>query len=410
MLSIAPPGRSHQGKRPICPRRPRYTGAVITLGSVLIRPVEASVILLAIVIGVLLFVRRRPAGFVWIGALAMAAVAVHLYWEAGRWQMVGLYSLVFVGSIWLSTAPRKRYRALGLILRVLFLILILASSLVPFAIPLPALDAVAGRDAVGVARISLPAVDDGSSQSIRVVYPAASPASHSAPYWDAVSANASRIPGLPVLASTHLPLVPLPATHRAPIAGSEPLPVMLLVYGPGWIPGDLMHLAIDAAANGWIVLESAEIDAASARSMLASLSMPQTDAAIGGRVDTNRIVVVYGGDAIDLELGSASVRIGPRGAVEAVLPGQGLSLEYPNLVVPEAAFSLRHRLAIPWRLLVGGSDVAPADIEQVLRRTMTSLLLDGGPTAPVFGGTVPDAASLLGDAEAAVVRPTAAQR
>jgi hypothetical protein len=388
----------------------RYTVAVIAVGPIAFRYLELALLGLSLLLLVLVFLRRRPPGLVWVGALATLTVAVHLFWEEGRWQFLGIYVLVLVLSFWVArpSGPgtgRKPYRAGGLVLRIVVAVLWVVSTLVPLAVPIPVMAEPSGHYPVGTVTIVAPRAGDASGRPVQVWYPATRRAEYAAPYWSAATLAENRLPGLPHLMATHLTLVPTPATLRAPMIAEGPLPLMLVTRGAGWLPGDLDQLAREAASQGWLVIDPGPIDQADAYVLLSALGDPELDGAIGGRFDPNRVTILAAGDAADLELGVSAVKIGGAHVLRATVPGGAVALDYPGLVIPDTALTQRHRLINPARLLVGGSDVSPRELEATILRVFAGWISPGAGTPAVLGGQMPDAGDLISDDDRAVIRP-----
>ncbi len=358
--------------------------------------------------------RRRPAGLVWFSALAMGTMAAQLFIEEGRWQLAPAYLLLFVVSFWLARPAgqpyrsARPYRAAGLVVRVAAVLLVLPALTLPFVVPIFLVPFPEGPHPVGSASVLVG--DQSPTTRLSVWYPAASDSAGSAgaatlaPFWSSEDLSTHSLPGLPWLLSTHLTLVPTPAGHRAQILESE-LPLLLMLPSDGTLPGDYLHLALEAASAGWLVVRlPGEPGAERILHTLAALSDPDTDTAISGRVDTDRLVVLLSGGVPDPELGVATIRVAHSSIFEAVLPSSRFSVLYPGAEIPASAFTMRARMVYPARLLVGSSDVAPGQVEDVLRHLLRTVLGDGSPAAPVFSGTQPSQNELLSGSDGATIR------
>ncbi|MFW5742147.1 MAG: hypothetical protein ACOC2D_02645 [Spirochaetota bacterium] len=397
---------------------------MIEIGTIGIRHGEAVVLGLLVVSTVLLFLKRRPAGLVWFSAITMTAIAVHLYAEHGRWQMVPAYGLLFVFAFWLArpAGPPYRsapaYRAGGLMLRIAVAIVVVPALLVPLLVPIFVIPAPAGPHGVGYAQVVapvLPATEESSDferanarledpLQIDVWYPAEAGAPTLVPFWSVDDLARYRLPGLPRIAATHLTLVPTPVGHRAPVIAGR-LPVLVVVQDRGVLPGDYLHLVLEAASAGWLVASlPGGIGEAGLLDAIAALEATDNDQALAGRIDANRLVLLLTGDSHELDLGVPELRIGGELALEASLPSGRYALGVPGAQIPERAYTIRHLLVRPSQLLVGSSDIGPARLDRFLRHAVRTLLRDGGQSAPVFSGTPPDQGSLLGELEGAVFR------
>ncbi|HKJ86306.1 MAG TPA: hypothetical protein VKA06_09545 [Spirochaetia bacterium] len=392
---------------------------MIVLGTIGIRYFETGTLVLLLVATILVFLRRRPAGLVWFSALAVGTMAAHLFIEEGRWQLIPAYLLLFVLAFWLARPAgqpyrsARPYRAPGLIVRVVVALLALPALLLPFMAPLFVLPLPEGPHPVGSANVL---VHDESPRSHTVWYPAAADraarsgagaaagAATLAPFWSSDDLAAHRLPGLPWLLSTHLTLVPTPAGYRAPILESE-LPLLLLLPAEGSLPGDYVRLALEAASAGWLVVKMpGEPGTERVLATIAALADPDTDAALSGRVDPDRLAVLLTGTAPEPALGVPVIRVGTSSLFEAGLPSSSFEVLFPDAEIPASAFTTRALMVHPARLLVGSSDIAPGRIDSVLRHLLRTVLADGSPDAPVFSGTQPSQAELLSGASDATIR------
>ncbi|MFW5743543.1 MAG: hypothetical protein ACOC2D_09730 [Spirochaetota bacterium] len=400
---------------------------MIELGSLLVRYVEAAVLGLLVVSTILIYIRRRPAGLVWFSAVAMSAIAVHLHLEDGRWQLLPAYALLFVFAVWLSRPAGQPYRsarpygAPGLVVRILATLLVLPSLALPALVPLFRVPSGSGPHPVGSARVLLETArqSDSSVGSPRsslpagdrrtIWYPAVTDSRVAAPYWSADDLAHHRLPGLPWLAATHLPLVPTAATLRAPIL-DERLPLLVVVPGADALPGDNLNVVLEAASAGWLVVqmppgagEELVLEAVSA------LEAGAGDAALEGRVDAERLVLVSAGAEPTVEIGVPTIRLCAGRLVEAHLPSGSLALEAPDAEVPAQALTTRYLMVRPARLLVGSSDVPPAALDRMVRDAVRTLLADGSPSAPVFSAEPPVLDELVARYDGVVLRRLPAQ-
>jgi hypothetical protein len=375
---------------------------VVFLAGVGFRYIELGLLAALVVSTGLLFFRRRPAILTFWGVLVMAALAVHLFLERDRWQMIPAYLLLFVLAIWLSLPSRRRYGAMGLLARIVLVILALFAVAIPvfaplFPVPSPAHASSPDgeRSAVGTAAIFVGETESGSAGAqvrMSVWYPTDEPTSIVAPFWRGDDAGTS-VPGFHPLFSSHLSLVPTPAYVRAPVVG-ERLPVLLILPDATWLPGDHLSIALAAASAGWFVAElPRDVEPQRALAQLSELTTGVDDAAITGRLSRNRVAVL--GSRRAAELGLPSVIIADGSVQTRHADGTGTELFFPESTVPDLALSDRYRFVLVPGLLIGSSDVPPARAEAAARRFVTVVLGQGTLEAPIFGGTMPAADELL---------------
>lgn len=379
-----------------------YTGDVFVLSSIGLRYVETGVLAVLVVATVLIFLRSRPAGLVWFSALAMSVVAVHLFMEEGRWQMVPAYTLLTGLAFWIARPARPRdgasvYGGGGLAVRIIVVLIVLPALAVPFLAPIFVVGPGSGPHDVGTARV----IVDGPRSSW---YPARAPAATAAPYWSADDLRRNRLPGLPLFAATHLTLVPTPATNRAPIAEGEH-PVLAVLPDDSSLPGDHLNAVLEAASLGWLVVRfSPDTDEQTLVRALGRLDDPDVDSALAGRVDTGRIVLLVTGGREVPDLGLSSVRLGGDFLLEAVVPAGRFVVDTIDGEVPPQAMTMRYLLAYPSRLVVGSSDIAPSRLDTLVRGAMATILGDGSPDAPVFSGRAPALDGLVASLRGVVQR------
>lgn len=368
-----------------------YTGGVIVLDSLMFRYLEVAVLGLLLVSTILIYLRRRPPGLVWFSAVAMSTVAVHLYLEAGRWQLIPAYALLFVLSLWIARPTRatRRYRAAGLILRIVVTLAVVPSLALPALVPLFRVPAGSGPHPVGSARVLIETASADPRSRRTIWYPAREASTVAAPYWSGEDLARHRLPGLPWIAATHLPVVPTPATLRAPIL-DERLPLLIVLPGADALPGDHLNVALEAASAGWLVVRMPSgADERSVLEAVAELEAGAGDAALQGRVDAERLVLVGTSAISAVDLGVPAITLHAGGLVEAWLPSGRFSLEAPGAEIPAQAATTRYLMMRPARLLVGSSDVPPAALDGLVREVVRTLLADGSPAAPVFSAQPP---------------------
>lgn len=379
-----------------------------------IRYVEAAVLGLLAVSLALLFLRRRPPGLVWYSALTMVVLAVHLHLEHGRWQLVPVYLLTFVFAFWLARpvgggsrsargTPRsaRAYRGFGLALRIVLVIVAVPALLLPFAAPVFVVEEGGGPHPVGFTRMLLDGA--GSTRHVDVWYPATGGSELVAPFWTRDDLSAYRLPGWPALFASHLPLVPTPARLRARIL-DEPLPILVLMPGSDRLPGDFLHLVLEAASHGWLVAAAPPASGDEwVYRLIDALSRQETDAALAGRIDADRLAVLSSG-AFTTDLGVPTLRLGEGALLEAALPSSRFVVFFADAEIPASALTIRYLMARPARLVVGSSDVAPHRLDSALRNLVGTILADGSSSAPVFSARPPDQQMLLAGTGGASIR------
>ncbi len=374
-----------------------YSG-VMGVETIVIRPLETAVLGLLVISLVLVFLRRRPAELVWYSAIAMVVLAAHLFVEEGRWQLIPAYALTVVLAFWLARPAGQRYRSArpyrgpGLALRLLLVIASVPALLLPFVVPVFRVAAPGGPHRVGHTRLL--SFENGRSD-LRVWYPSSGRASAVAPFWGADDVASNRLPGLPPLVTSHLPLVPTPAGLRAPIIEHR-LPLLLVMPGDQALPSDYLHVTLEAASAGWMVaIVPPPYRDRSVQDAVEFLSGQQTDAALAGRVDADRLAVLAP-DSLDLgHLAVPVLTFGGDSLVVATLPSGRVIVEFPGATIPTPALTTRHLFVRPSRLLVA-SDVPPDRVDRALRRVVRVILGDGTQFAPVFSASPFDVDRLAG--------------
>ena len=349
------------------------------------RYLELGVIAAVLLLMGLLFIRRRPPGLVWVSVVAMSALLAHLYLEQGRWQLIPLYALVFGFSIWLAVPGRKPYRSGGLVLRIVLAVFVVAPALIPpLAVPLFVVPQPFGPHGVGVATL-LAAPDDGPTLPVTIRYPrTGGGGAILAPYWSLGEVESNRLPGLPWLVGTHLTLVPTNSILRGQRANGT-FPVVVILRSPTSLPSDYVVLVEQIASLGWIVVEvPASASAADLVWLLDELQGGGLDSAFDGAVDTNRTVFLALGWDPGIDIGLPTIRVGGGELISVVTAGSSYGIVLPESRIPDDALTNRYLMVRPARLLIGSSDVSPADLNTVLIRTVSALLSDGGLSAPVF--------------------------
>ncbi len=387
---------------------------MFSVGPVYFRSFEAAVIVTLLVSVALLFVGHRSRWLVWWSVIAIVTLLLHLYIEDGRWQLVPTYILSFLFAIALARPSRRRFATPGFLIRIAVIVVLVAPSLlVVFGAPLFALPSPSGGYPVGTATVWFDAAADASHR-LRVWYPAASGGARTvdgaregafvAPYWSMADYRTSSIPGVPRLLATHLMLVPTNSFIRAPV-GAGLMPVLVAVRGDRVVPGDYLHLFEQAASLGWMVVEApSRASDADIIVLLDAFAGEAVDSAFEGRIDSRRSVLLVLGHAPSSELGLAEIRVGGDPILGAILPGSRLSVRFPGYAVPEAASTLRHRMAIPSRLVVGGSDVPGQELERITLSFLSALLESSEDADPaVITGRRPASDALTGAHPNAVV-------
>ncbi len=353
------------------------------------RYLEIGVIAAALILVGLLFIRRRPPGLVWISVAAMGALLVHLYLEEGRWQLVPIYAIVFAFSIWLAVPGRKAYRSGGLVFRIVVIVFLLIPALVlPLAVPLFVVPSPTGTHGVGVASLLVaPTEGDapakGASLPVTIRYPSDDGAIL-APYWSLGDVESNSLPGLPWLLSTHLTLVPTSSVLRARRAEGS-FPVAIAIRSPASLPSDYLVLTEQIASLGWIVAEvSAEASSGEIVRLLDQLQRGRLDSAFDGVVDTNRAVLLTLGWDPGFDVGLPTIRVGGGELLSVVTAGNSYGIVLPDSRIPDDALTNRYLMVRPSRLLIGSSDVSPADLNTVVIQAVSALMSDGRLSAAVF--------------------------
>ncbi len=369
---------------------------MIFVGQFGFRYLELAILVSLIAASALFFLKRRPRGLVWVGAAFMVLVLVHLLLEQGRWQLVPAYLLLLAFSLWLSVPRVLTLRWWRILMRAgVIVVLVLPALALPVVVPLFSVGDPVGPASVGSAVL----YTDGAPRGMRVFYPAFETTELVSPFWSEAEIATHRLPGYPQLLASHLALVPTPAFVRAPVAPG-PLPLLLILPGREGLPGDYLHLALDAASAGWFVARMPrEADGEAVVGAIEELTQEEVDQAIAGKIDATRVVLLVGAHAEAPDLGFVSITIGDGAAATAVGPSGGLELALPDASVPAAALTYRHRIVQPATLLVGSSDVPPEAIERVMRRFFQLILADGTLSAPIFSGAYPSSQAILEAAE-----------
>jgi hypothetical protein len=389
---------------------------VIVFLGIGLRYFELGVIAATLLLTGLLFIRLRPPGLVWVSVLAMCVLLAHLYLEQGRWQFIPLYAVVFGFAIWLAVPGRNRYRSGGLVLRIgLTLFVVFPALILLLAVPLFVVPQPTGPHGVGVAAM-VATPDDGPALPVTIRYPLSDDATAGrsdgwsglpggfdrsrailAPYWSLGEVGAHSLPGLPWLVGTHLTLVPTNSILRGQRADGA-FPVAIMIPSPTSLPSDYLVLAEQIASLGWIVVQApASATSADLVWLLDELHSGDLDSAFDGAVDTNRTVLVALGWDPGVDIGLPSIRVGGGQLLSVVTAGSSYEIVLPESRIPDEALTNRYLMVRPAQLLVGSSDIPPADISTVLTQTVSALLTDGRLSAPVF--TAEPAQSALAGAQ-----------
>ncbi len=358
------------------------------------RYLELGVVAAALLLMGLLFIRKRPSGLVWVSVAAMGALLAHLYLEEGRWQLLPIYAVVFAFSIWLAVPSKKAYRSGGLVLRVVITVFLLVPALaLPPAVPLFVVPPPTGPYGVGVATL-LAAPAEGANLPATIRYPrgrvsdaaGSNPGAGAtlAPYWSLGDVESNSLPGFPWLLSTHLTLVPTNSVLRGRRAEGS-FPVAIAIRSPASLPSDYLVLTEQIASLGWIVVEvSAEATSGEIVGLLDHLERGRLDSAFDGAVDTNRAVLLALGWDPGFDVGLPTIRVGAGELLSLVTTGSSCGITLPNSRIPDEALTNRYLIVRPSRLLVGSSDVSPADLNTVVILAVSALMSDGRLSAAVF--------------------------
>ena len=317
----------------------------------------------------------------------MVVLALHLFVENGRWQLIPVYALTFALSIVLAVPKSGAYRAGGLVTRIATAVfLVVPALLLALAVPMFLVPEPTGPHGVGV--VSLGFVPDGEPVTVR--YPLDVERRRgiqlAAPYWTADEVGAYSLPGLPRLASSHLTLVRTNSVLRGRRADGE-FPVAIAFTGPDRLPSDYLTITEQVASLGWIVLEvpqRAQPD--DILNFLANLDRGIVDSAFEGAIDEDRIVVLGMGVEPEQSLGVPSVTVGVNPLLSVVTPDATYGMALPDARIPSAAATNRYLIVRPSRFLVGSSDVRSEDLVRLLAAAVSAVLGSGGLPAPVFSG------------------------
>lgn len=349
----------------------------------LIRPFEIGVYASVLVLAGLLFLKSRPAALVWISALTMATLGAHLYLEHGRWQLVPVYLLVFALSIVLAIPSRRRYRTGGLVLRICMVVLLVLPSIgLAIAVPIFRVPPPSGDYPVGSVSLSLP-----GSVRARVWYPAEPGAGVYAPYWERDDIVTHNLPGYPRLFSSHLALVPGNAFVRAGRADTV-MPVLLAFVAEDALPSDYLTFFEQAASLGWFVAElPANAQPDEIAEFINSVADGTIDTAFAASLDPNRTIAVGLGVEPPAGFGLPAIRIGGDTLFSVETSAATYGIDAPDLVIPPAALSNRYLIVRPSRILVGGSEIAPRDLNHLLVTAFSAVIGGGDLSTPVFIGT-----------------------
>lgn len=225
--------------------------------------------LLAALVLPLLFRRRRLS---WLSPLSLLPLAVHLFVEGYRWQMVPGYLLaaLLVGRwAWLRVRPRERSGRGGpatVIGASVGLLLWIAAVGLPSVFPIPRLAAPSGPFSVGTTtaymrdaareEVYTPAADDVREIMVQVWYPAAERGeAERAPYLeelDVAGAAVARRLDLPPFMLDHLDHVQTHAYVDAPAAEGR-YPLLLFSHGLRGLRTQNGRLMEELASHGYVV-------------------------------------------------------------------------------------------------------------------------------------------------------------
>ena len=387
-----------------------------------LRLTEVVILGLLILVVALLFLRRRPAGLVWVSVLLMGALLAHLLYDEARWQMVPAYAVIFFLAIWLGIPSRRRYRAAGLVARIVIAVLFTVPAIaLPLVMPVFQLPPPSGPYPIGVVGIAVPTIDavgqgdPAGRLQLTIRYPA-TPSHHpAAPYWSRDAVRDHRLPGLPWIASTHLLVVPTNGRLRAPLAEVESAdtnstgarPLAFFAPGDEDLPSDHIVILEELASLGWVVVSlPVGATAPDARAVAARLQANTLDQAFAGQVDTVRSVVLQTESSHLGDLGLPTVTLHSEGPLATARWGdRAMQLSVAGATIPSAARTARYLLVRPSRFLVGSSDVAAPTVIVAIRAFVTSLVADGSASSAVFSGQQPDTSFVSELLPAAAILP-----
>lgn len=217
------------------------------------RPLEIAILLLlaALLAGPLL--PARPRWWRWLPFVTLLVLGAHVLAEGARWQMLPAYALAAlfaILSLWRArrappAVPRRRWRAIGL--GVLGVLMLLLAALPPVVFPVPDIPAPGGPYKVGTRVFDLvdpardeiytPAPNDKREIMVQVWYPAEPAAGARTGEWmgriDMAGPAMAHYLHLPSFALDHAALVRTNSYPDAPLAGAQArYPVV--IYSHGW--------------------------------------------------------------------------------------------------------------------------------------------------------------------------------
>ncbi|RME09814.1 MAG: hypothetical protein D6802_11055 [Ardenticatenia bacterium] len=226
------------------------------------RPIETVIVLLVIV--VLALPKRFHTWWRWLWGATLLALALHLWQEGWRWQLVPLYLVILAIPFAIRFSGKARAAATA------FLLLFVTSSLLAaWAFPIPTMPTPSGPYAVGTTTLHLvdpsreerytPDIpDDPRELMVQIWYPAEATAQPPAPWnpdMDILAPELGKWTGLPGWMYSHLRLVQSHAVADAPFAKeASPAPILFYVHGWGGFRTIHANLMETLASHGYIVI------------------------------------------------------------------------------------------------------------------------------------------------------------
>ena len=229
------------------------------------RPLE--IIVPALLLVYLVWIRPRPRLIQLLPLAALVLTLIHLVVEGYRWQMIPLYALTAILAI--GALIRLRLTsAWNPFVSILTLLLLAVSTALPILLPVPSLPWPSGPYQVGTRTYEL---TDSSRQEIysgkeearrfqiQLWYPAdVGPADERASWMSRVDIFAPAIATyihMPSFFLDHLALVKVPAYQEAEVAPTaEPFPIILFSHGWNGFNAQNTSQAIELASHGYVVV------------------------------------------------------------------------------------------------------------------------------------------------------------
>lgn len=225
---------------------------------------------LLVVLNLIALYSLRWRGNNFARALALNIIAIlilHLFWEGWRWQMVPIYVIGLIVSIFLFsgiTVGVRWLHWLGMIMATLLTVVGLALAII---FPVTRLPEVTGDYTVGTDSYHL--VDDQRPETygndpnavrelmVQVWYPAEVDGQPKAPYIDQIEAGGPAVAdtlGLPSFILNHIRLVKMRSHVRPPVAEEDvPFPVLLFSHGLSGMRMQNTQQIEELASYGYVI-------------------------------------------------------------------------------------------------------------------------------------------------------------